>query len=410
MTPTQTAEPEFLSTRRAAAAAALAELELPAFRGVAGWEFTPIDKLDLDAFPAAEGGAEDAATHVLDLDLDAAVRPSAGEATSEGPVVLPLALAAERHPDIVARHLGSLVPSDDPLVARNDAQWTDGAFVYVPRGVHVEAPIVLTSVHAQPGTTLHHRTLVVLEEGAQAEVWHQALSADSDAEGVVNGVVELVVGQNAHLRFVDAQDLAERTWVFGAQRAVVARDGGLDWITLGFGSGNGKVFLTTKLDGPGAHANVTGAYATGGRQHLDFDTLQEHAAPDTTSDLAFRGILNGRSSAVWRGMIQVDEGAQRTDAFQESRNLLLSKKAHADAIPGLEILANDVRCTHAAAIAQIDPEQLFYLRSHGLPAADAHRLVIEGFLQALVERFEEGPVRDAVAGAIERRLAHVLGS
>ena len=136
---------------------------------------------------------------------------------------------------------------------------------------------------------------------------------------------------------------------------------------------------------------MTGAYATRGRQHIDFDTLQEHAAPDTTSDLAFRGILADRSSAVWRGMIQVDKGAQRTDAFQESRNLLLSKRAHADAIPGLEILADDVRCTHAAAIAQIDRDQLFYLRSHGLPEADAQRLVVEGFLQALVERFEAGP-------------------
>ena len=149
----------------------------------------------------------------------------------------------------------------------------------------------------------------------------------------------------------------------------------LDWITLGFGSANGKVFLETKLAGRGARGTVTGAYATRGRQHLDFDTLQEHAAPDTTSDLAFRGILGDRSSTVWRGMIQVDRGAQRTDAFQESRNLLLSKKAHADAIPGLEILANDVRCTHAAAIAQIDRDQLFYLRSHGLaePQAPAAR-------------------------------------
>jgi Fe-S cluster assembly protein SufD len=155
---------------------------------------------------------------------------------------------------------------------------------------------------------------------------------------------------------------------------------------------------------------VTGAYATHGRQHVDFDTLQEHAAASTTSDLAFRGILDGRSTAVWRGMIQVDRGAQQTDAFQESRNLLLSKRAHADAIPGLEILADDVRCTHAAAIAQIDKEQLFYLQSHGLPEAKANRLVVEGFLGALVERFEEGPVREVVAGALERRLAAVLGA
>ena len=139
-----------------------------------------------------------------------------------------------------------------------------------------------------------------------------------------------------------------------------------------------------------------------------FDTTQEHAAPNTTSDLAFRGILQGRSSAVWKGNIIVDPGAQKTDAFQESRNLLLSKRAHADAIPGLEIQANDVRCTHAAAIAQVDPEQLFYLGSRGLPPDVAKRLVIEGFLSALVERFEEGPVRKVLGDVLERRLALIL--
>jgi Fe-S cluster assembly protein SufD len=367
--------------------------ELPTFRGVPGWEFTPIDKLDLDAYPVAPGGM---APSSFGLD----------EAAPEGAIVMPLVQAAEEHAELVERHLGSVVRGDTPFVARNDAQWTDGVFVHVPRGVTVDAPIVVSTAHEQPGTALHWRLLVVLEEGAQASVWHESTSAP---DGLVNGVVELVVGQNARLRFVDLQDLEESTWVFGTQRATVARDASLDWITLGFGSANGKVFQETQLAGPGAHGSVTGAYATRGRQHLDFDTLQEHAAPDTTSDLAFRGILADRSSAVWRGMIKVDPGAQRTDAFQESRNLLLSKRAHADAIPGLEILANDVRCTHAAAIAQIDREQLFYLRSHGLSEADAQRLVIEGFLQALVERFEEGPVREAVGAALERRLIAVLG-
>ena len=368
--------------------------ELPTFRGVPGWEFTPIDKLDLDAYPVAAGG-----TAPSSFGLD--------EAAPEGAIVMPLAQAAEEHPSLVEPHLGSLVRADTALTARNDAHWTDGVFVHVPRGVTIEAPIVVSTAHEQAGTALHWRLLVVLEEGAQASVWHESTSA---ADGLVNGVVELVVGQSARLRFVDLQDLEESTWVLGTQRATVARDASLDWITLGFGSANGKVFQETQLAGPGAHGAVTGAYATRGRQHLDFDTLQEHAAPDTTSDLAFRGILADRSSAVWRGMIKVDPGAQRTDAFQESRNLLLSKRAHADAIPGLEILANDVRCTHAAAIAQIDREQLFYLRSHGLSEADAQRLVIEGFLQALVERFEEGPVREAVGAALERRVVAVLGA
>ncbi|MCW3038670.1 MAG: FeS assembly protein SufD [Solirubrobacterales bacterium] len=384
---------------------------LPSFKGTTGWEFTPLGDLDVDGFAPAPGAdaavASSARALFADVEGTVGLTPADEPATSEGPVILSLATARERHPDLIAKHLGAVV-KPSPLVARNDAQWTDGAFVYVPRNVHVEAPIRLTAVHEQAGTALHTRTLVVLEEGAQAEVWDELYSADDDTEGLVNTVVELSVGANARLRYIGAQNLNEKSYVLGTQRAIVAADGHLDWITLGFGAKLGKVFLESKLDGRGAHAAVTGAYATHARQHLDFDTLQEHAAPSTTSDLAFRGILDGRSRTVWRGMIQVDKDAQQTDAFQESRNLLLGGKAHADAIPGLEILADDVRCTHAAAIAKIDAEQLFYLRSRGLPEGTAQRLVIEGFLQALVERFEEGTVREAVAAALDARLAAVL--
>jgi Fe-S cluster assembly protein SufD len=268
--------------------------------------------------------------------------------------------------------------------------------------------VLLTAISDAAGAGLHRRTLVVLDEGAEAEVWEQYLSGSGDGEALLNTVVEVVVGQNARLRFVSAQDMNERSWIFGSMRAEVARDGSLDWVVVGFGSARGKVRTETLLAGEGAEAKVTGAYAPHGRQHVDFDTTQEHGAPNTTSDLAFRGILAQRSSAVWRGMIKVDQGAQRTDAFQECRNLLLSKRAHADAIPGLEILANDVRCTHAAAVAQIDADQVFYLRSHGLDEAVAKRLVVEGFMAELVERFEPGPIRDAMAGALERRLARIL--
>jgi Fe-S cluster assembly protein SufD len=222
-------------------------------------------------------------------------------------------------------------------------------------------------------------------------------------------VSEVWVGPGANLRYVTAQGLGERSWIFATQRAEVERDAHLDWVALGFGSSRGKVRMETRLAGNGSSARVTGAYAGNGTQHLDFDTTQEHAAPHTTSDLAFRGVLEESATAVWRGMIRVDPGAQQTDAFQESRNLLLSKSAHADAIPGLEIEANDVRCTHAAAVAQIDPEQLHYLRSHGLADDQAKRLIIEGFLEALVERLDEGPVKAAVSVALERRLGEILG-
>ena len=381
-------------------ASASPAVELPTFKGRPGWEFTDITGLDLTAYEPVNGSETAAATPLFDL-------PETQD-LPEGVIVATIDEALGEHADLVQRHLGSLVSGDDPFVALNDAGYRSGSFVYVPRGIAVDQPISLASVPARAGTLFNQRTLIVLDEGAQAEVWEQYLSGSEDLDGVFNSVVELVVADNARLRYICGQDLSERSWIFGAQRAEVGRDASLDWVALGFGSARGHVRMQTRLAGQGAEARVTGAYATHGRQHIDFDTTQEHAAPNTTSDLAFRGVLQGRSTAVWKGNIIVDPGAQKTDAFQESRNLLISKRAHADSIPGLEIQANDVRCTHAAAVAQVDPEQLFYLRSHGLREDVAKHLVIEGFLSALVERFEQGPVRERLAAVLERRLATVL--
>jgi len=412
-------EPDWLVARRERGAELAGTLPLPTTK-TAGWEFTDLTGLDLDAFPPAADGdaaALASATALIDApagstrieQVDGLALSANGALPADRPLVLPLTEAIAQHPELVQRHFGTIVDPEDPFVARNEADWTGGAFVYVPRGARLETPVHITVAQHAAGRTLGWRTLIVLEEGAEAEVWEQTISTADDVEGVFNTVVELSVGPGAHLRYVNGQALSERAWIFGTQRAEVARDGALEWVALGFGSARGKVRMETKLAGKGASARVTGAYAGHGRQHLDFDTTQEHAAEHTTSDLAFRGVLQDRSTAVWRGMIFVDPGAQQTDAFQECRNLLLSKRAHADAIPGLEIEANDVRCTHAAAIAQLDEDQLYYLRARGLNEATARRLVIEGFMQALVDRFEEGPIRAAVSGAIERRLETVLG-
>ena len=410
-------EPGFLAARRERAARLSRTLGLPQFKGRPGWEFTDISGLELDAFaPAPANGAAPAPQPMFEpadafelRQTDAGASISSG-GLPDGVIVTALDQAASDHPDLVERHLGTVVAGQDSdvFLARNDAGFRGGAFVYVRKGVALQKPILLSAIQSASKSELHRRTLIVLEEGAQAEVWEQYLSAGDEVEGLFNTVVELVVQDNARLRFVCGQELSERSWIFGAQRAEVGRDAALDWVALGFGSARGRVRMETRLSGPGADARVTGAYATHARQHVDFDTTQEHAAPNTTSDLAFRGVLQGRSTAVWKGNIIVDPGAQKTDAFQESRNLLLSKRAHADAIPGLEIQANDVRCTHAAAIAQLDADQLFYLRAHGLPNDTARRLVIEGFLSALVERFEQGPVREVLGEALERRLGLVL--
>ncbi len=346
---------------------ASATVELPQFKGRPGWEFTDLSELDLTAYTPAPVARDGGVGELWSLE-------------------------------------GSALPEGVTVTVDGDV-----TTVTVARNVVLEQPIPLTAVQSESSTLVNQTTRIVLEEGAQAEVWEQFLSAADDLDGIFNITTELEVGDAAHLRYVCGQGLSERSFVFGAQRGTVGRDASLDWVALGFGSSSGHVLMETRLAGEGADARVTGAYATHGRQHIDFDTTQEHAAPNTTSDLAFRGVLQGRSSAVWKGNIIVDPGAQKTDAFQESRNLLISKRAHADAIPGLEIQANDVRCTHAAAVAQVDPEQLFYLRSHGLPEDTAKRLVIEGFLAALVERFPEGPVRETLTETLDRRLELILG-
>ncbi|HEY7120983.1 MAG TPA: Fe-S cluster assembly protein SufD [Solirubrobacterales bacterium] len=417
-----TAEPDWLTERRRDGAALATELGLPSQK-TKGWEFTDLTELveteftvPVEADPAGREHADavlnppEDAPRVVQIDatmLDG-VAPASGAVPTE-PVVTSLAAAVELYPDLVKKRLGSLVDSDDPFVARNDAAWRGGAFIYVPAGQRLEAPAQIAAVHDADHAALGFRTLIVIEEGAEAEVWEQWLATDHERAGLFNTVTEVWVGPGANLRYVTAQGLGERSWIFATQRAEVERDAHLDWVALGFGSSRGKVRMETRLAGQGSGARVTGAYAGNGTQHLDFDTTQEHAAPHTTSDLAFRGVLEESATAVWRGMIRVDPGAQQTDAFQESRNLLLSKSAHADAIPGLEIEANDVRCTHAAAVAQIDPEQLHYLRSHGLADEQAKRLIIEGFLEALVERLDEGPLKAAVSVALERRLGEILG-
>jgi Fe-S cluster assembly protein SufD len=390
-------EPTWLAARRERAAAAIVGLALPDAT-VPGWEFTDLGGLDLDAFPPAPAEHEGGESVFEDV------------AVPDGVTAIPLAQAVAERPELVERFLGSVVASEgDPFAARNDAEWSSGLFVHVAPGVAADGPVIARAVQAAAERGTYWRTLIVVDEGAEAEVWEQYLSATPDLGGLFNTVTELVVGPGARLRYISAQALSEKAWIFGTQRAEVDRDGALEWVALGFGSARGKVRMETNLAGRGSEAKVTGAYVGRGRQHLDFDTTQEHAAPNTTSDLAFRGLLDGRSTAVWRGMIRVDPGAQQTDAFQESRNLLLSTRAHADAIPGLEIEANDVRCTHAAAVAQIDREQLFYLRAHGLGLKQAQRLVIEGFLQELVERFPAGALHNALSAALERRLARVLG-
>jgi Fe-S cluster assembly protein SufD len=300
--------------------------------------------------------------------------------------------------------LGQLVGIEDKFAAHNSALWQRGLLVRVPKGVVLEQPLYVRISNSAENGAFFWRLLVDAESESRFSIIQEEVSDSADLPAYTNVAAELFVGKGAKLEYVSIQNLSRETWHFAAHRARVERDGELDWVTGGFGSKKGKIRIENDLVGPGATSRVTGAYFADGSQHLDYDTFQEHAAPHTTSDFAFKGALRDRATAVWRGMIRVEPDAQRTNAYQENRNLILSEQAHADSIPGLEILANDVRCTHGATNAPVNRDELFYCMARGLSRGAAERLILRGFFQDVLDRIELEPVRDAVAQALEARI------
>jgi Fe-S cluster assembly protein SufD len=369
------------------------------------WRFTNLRGFDPDAFGHDRGQAPDAPVpSMLELDVAAeAVVTETGIEIVRAPEGIRFEPLRDDH-----ERLGSLVGwQDDKFAAHNAAAWQHGLLVEVPAGVELERPLFVRVTNAAEQGSLFWRLLVVAGEGSRFSLVEEYASASPELSGYFNGVTELFVEQAAKLEYVSLQNLSQETWHFASHHARVERDAELDWVSGGFGSKKGKVRIQNDLAGPGATSRVTGAYFADGEQHLDYDTFQEHIAPNTESDFAFKGALRDHATAVWRGMIRVEENAQKTNAYQECRNLMLSPTTHAVPIPGLEILANDVRCTHGATVGRVDREQLFYLMARGLPRPEAERLVVRGFFQDVLDRIELEPVREAVTSALEARIPQI---
>jgi len=329
------------------------------------------------------------------------------ELEQQGVIFTDIATAADTFPEQVSQALGQVVkPSEGKFAALAGALTTHGIFVYIPRGLQVEQPLHSVLWGAGQSTAYFSHLIIWVEDNASLTYVHEAASPNgSEGQMLHNGVVEIHVGANARLQFVEMQSLGDNVWNFTHERAQVEKDGHLDWIFGAVGTRLTKNFTDLNLIGSGAYGRISGFYFTDGQQHLDHDTQQNHFAAHTTSDLLFKGALTEKSRSVWQGMIYVDPKAQLTDGFQANRNLVLSNDARADAIPGLEILADDVRCTHAATIGKIDPELVFYLRSRGISQKDAERLVVEGFFDPIMERIPFEGVRIRFKEAIYKKMA-----
>lgn len=331
------------------------------------------------------------------------------EIADRGIIFTDIITAAREYPDQLVKALGQIVkPEDGKFAALTAALSENGVFVHVPRGVQVDMPLHSMMWAVGDGLAHFSHLVIWLEEGASLTYVHENASPlNSTSEGgneFHGGIVEIHVGAGANLRFVELQSLGENLWSITHERARVERDGKLDWIFGAMGTRLTKNFSDLDLVGEGASGRMSGFYFTGGRQHLDHDTQQNHMAAHTTSDLLFKGALKGHSRSVWQGMIYVAPGAQQTDGYQANRNLVLSSNARADSIPGLEILADDVRCTHGATVGKIDPDLVFYLRSRGIPLEEAERVVVEGFFEPIMQRIPFDGVRERFKQAIDSKM------
>ena len=312
-------------------------------------------------------------------------------------------LAAE-HPDLVRQYLFTAFDPDyDKFAALHAAFWSGGQFLYVPRGVVIDRPLHIGSVMSDGGCDTSH-TLIVLDEGAEATVLHECNSVTSDAKGLHLGAIEVIQKPGSHLRYVNLQEWGHKSFNFAHQQASIGRDSTLQWTIAAMGSMLTKVNQTVELTGPGANSQVNGVMFTEARQHLAYHTLQHHRAVNCHSDFLYKAAQQDQSRTVWRGMIKVDKEAQKTDGYQRNDNLVLSPSARADSIPGLEIEADDVRCTHGSTTAKVDEEQIFYARCRGFTRKEATRMIVSGFFQQIFDRITIDSVREALGAAIARQV------
>ena len=418
--------PDWLVERRLAAADQLDGIDWPS-PGDEIWRYSRIDELDLDRFrpparddlgepgpePAPGGGPVAAEAgeraglvvvrngRVVHHELDDTL-------LAKGVVVCGLATCDEAD---VAAVLGSCSQaSPDAFTVLHDAFVAGGAFIKVPAGVVVDKPIIVLHWSEGEGLVTFPHTLVVADESSEITVVDRFGAPDIPGPGhLVDAVVELVVGDNARLRYLSVQEHGPKTWQVALQRAHVGRDASLHSSAVALGGDYARLRSETRLDGSGSESDLLAVYFGDGQQMLDFRTLQDHAAPHTRSNLLFKGAVEDRAHSVYSGLVHLRPAAQRAEAYQTNRNLVLTEGAGAESIPNLEIEANDVKCSHASAVGPIDEDQLYYLESRGVRPEDAERLIVLGFFDDVFDRLPVPTLVRALRRSVVEKVEHRRG-
>ncbi|MGE3796549.1 MAG: Fe-S cluster assembly protein SufD [Thermomicrobiales bacterium] len=419
-------EPAWVRDARLAAWATYDALPFPQ-RTDEEWRRTDLRGLKLDrlapfAFPAPsgvtpgsalagfrDGGISDETARAgvnVQADATSLLTEMRDDFAAQGVIFTDLGTAMTDHADLVKRYfMTEAVPASfGKFEALHGAFWQGGSFLYVPKNVSVELPFRSFAVATAAGSSIFNHTLVVLEEGAEAFVVDAFRSETQEEQSLSSSVVELHLGKGSQLRYVQVQDWGRHAWNFMTERAILGNDATLNSLHVTLGSKFTKNSIGSHLRGQNSLAEMLGIFFADGDQFFDNHTWQLHEAPYATSDLEFKGALKDNARSVYSGLIKVEEGAQKTDAYQQNRNLVLSRTARADTIPNLEIKANDVRCTHGATVSQVEPEHVFYLQARGIPYTEAQKLIVEGFFRPVIDRIPVEEIQGFLESAIARKV------
>jgi Fe-S cluster assembly protein SufD len=415
------AAPGFTSKLRSQAFEGFVGLPVPS-QETEEWRYTDLSTFELDFTPHVEGGTatrlDDVPPHLLaaagDVSARAGLLIKHNSTTTiahldpvmrDGVHLESIDAAVADHPELVEPYLHTLVPFDrTKFTALHAAFRTGGTFVYVPKDTAIELPLQTFTYLDAEGAAVFPHTLVVIEAGSEVTFIDRYASPDL-GRAFSDAITEIHVGDGAHVRYVSIQEWGSGVTHLGIQRATVGRDATLRTLNIGFGASLARAEAETVLAEPGGFSEMLGVFFADEDQHFDHRSIQDHVAPNCTSDLLYKGALRDRSRAVYSGWVHVRPDAQKTNAMQTSRNIVLSEHAKADAIPNLEIEANDVRCGHAASVGPVDEDAIFYLTSRGIPRAEAERLIVSGFFQEVLDRVKIDEVREGAEKAIQDELA-----
>jgi Fe-S cluster assembly protein SufD len=386
---TKLGEPGWLTERRLAAYDLFEKLDPPDPKGEE-WRYTDVRRFDFERFDVPT-------PQDLVLDLP-------DELKGEGVVFVDFKTALAEHSDLLKEHFFTEVPIDEhKFTALHGAFFSDGVFVYVPKGVEVTVPLQVIRRVEAGGSTFPHTTIVV-EDTSSLTFVDSFSSGNVVPDALCSSVVEIEARRGAMVNYISLQRWGRGVHHFQTQRFTGYRDTTVRSLAVNLGSTFARTQVESVLKGEGSFSEMLGLYFADTDQHFAQRTLQEHAAPHSTSDLLYKGALKQRSRSEYSGLIKVAKDAQGTDAYQANRNLSLSDEAIARSIPQLEIEANEVRCTHGATVAPVEEEHLFYLMSRGIDRVTAQKLIVFGFFGEVLDRIRVSSVREELAQAIAEKV------